>query len=148
MRYRYRPSQLSAVLLASACAAGCKAMNLEPGTQLQSSTFGLKVSPAAPDGTPIVIGSHTTIITTPQPAAAGPNLNRFEGKAGLSGATVKSTVASGPVGDQLNAAGGAAAVLYPPDAPANTAAGAPPSPALPSSPAPKPTQLGEPSADE
>lgn len=145
---RLRLSQ-AALLLSSAVAAGCKAMSLEPGTQLQSSTFGLKVSPAAPDGTPIVIGSHTTIITTPQPATAGPNLNRFEGKAGIRGATVKSTVASGPVGDQLKAAGGAAAVLHPPDAPAATfPAGAPPSPALPSSTAPMPTQLGEPSEND
>ncbi len=143
---RYRHALL--LLLFAVAVIGCKAMALEPGTQLQSSTFGLKVSPAAPDGTPIVIGSHTTIITTPQPAAAGPNLNRFEGKAGISGATVKSTVASGPVGDQLKAAGGAAAVLYPPDAPASTQAGAPPSPALPSSTAPVPTQLGEPSEND
>lgn len=87
-------------------AAGCSSIDKLPdGVQLQSSTFGVKVSPSAPDGTPFVIGSHTTIITTPQPADAGPNLNRFEGGAGVTGATVKSTVASGPVGDQLEKAG-------------------------------------------
>lgn len=132
MRYR-------ALTLALACGLaliGCKALELPPGTQLQSSTFGLKVSPSAPDGTPLIVGSHTTIITTPQPENAGPNLNRFEGTAGITGANVKSTVASGPVGEQLKAAGGAASVLHPPDAPASQPAGVPPSPALPSSPAP------------
>ncbi len=86
--------------------SGCSGLkNLPDGVQLQSSTFGVKVSPSAPDGTPFVIGSHTTIITTPQPPDAGPNLNRFEGGAGVAGATVKSTVASGAVGDQLEKAG-------------------------------------------
>lgn len=129
-------------------AIGCKMGDLQPGTQIQSSTFGMKYAPAAPDGTPFVIGSHTVILTTPQPADAGPNLNRFEGKAGISGATVKSTVASGPVGDQLKAAGGAAAVLHPPDAPGSAQSGAPPSSAPPSSPAPLTTSLGEPELDD
>lgn len=125
--------------------AGCRIPALPAGTQIQSSTFGLKVSPQAPDGTPLVVGSHTTIITTPQPADAGPNLNRFEGRAGIGGANVKSTVASGPVGEQLRIAGGAAAVLHPPDTPVSQQAGVPQSSALPSAPA---TQLGDSVADE
>ena len=109
MRPAKRPSVtawLALLAIATLAVSGCSSLDkLPPGVQLQSSTFGVKVSPSAPDGTPFVIGSHTTIITTPQPPDAGPNLNRFEGGAGVTGATVKSTVASGPVGDQLEKAG-------------------------------------------
>lgn len=85
--------------------SGCNQLkNLPPGTQIQSSTFGLRFSPGAADGTPLSLGSHTSIATLPQPADAGPNLNRFEGLAPF-GIRVKSTVATGPVGEELSAAG-------------------------------------------
>jgi len=86
-------------------AAGCNSLgDMPPGTQYQSSTFGLRIAPQAVDSAPVVFGSHTTIITTPQPPDAGPNLNRFQGQAPF--VDVKSTVASGPVGDELQKAGG------------------------------------------
>lgn len=89
--------------------SGCSSLQKIPeGSQFQSSTFGLKFAPAAPDGAPFVLGSHSLIVTTSQPPDAGPNLNRFEGAA--PGVKLKSTVATGPVGEQLNAAGGAAAI--------------------------------------
>jgi len=112
-------------------ALGCSGLaKIPPGTQLQSSTFGVKVSPQAPDGTPLVIGSHTTIITTPQPTDAGPNVNRFEGTAGLTGAKVKSTVATGPVGDELESAAPALGILHgQPPAPASIPPARPPVPA-------------------
>ena len=85
--------------------SGCSSIDKLPaGTQVQSSTFGLKVAPQAPDGTPLTLGSHSLIITTAQPNDAGPNLNRFEGRA--PGIQLRSTVATGPVGEQLQKAGG------------------------------------------
>ena len=73
---------LSTAIVIAVFSAGCNTLkSLPPGTQLQSSTFGLKFAPAAPDGTPLALGSHSTIITTAQPADAGVNLNRFEAKA-------------------------------------------------------------------
>lgn len=92
-------------------AAGCSSLDkLPPGAQLQSSTFGLKFSPQSVDGTPLTLGSHTLIITTAQPADGGPNLNRFEGQA--PGVHLKSTVATGPVGEQLQQAGGPEALRH------------------------------------
>lgn len=100
---------LALILLCVGLITGCSAVEKLPaGTQLQSSTFGLKISPQALDGTPLAIGSHTVIITTALPPDAGPNLNRFEGTA--PGASVRSTVASGPVGEQLQHAGGTQAI--------------------------------------
>lgn len=98
----------AAALLCLCFSNGCKGTaevvkSLPPGTQLQSSTFGVKVAPNAADGTPLVLGSHSTIITTAQPENA-PNINRFEGNAPF--IKVKSTIATGNVGEQLQKAGG------------------------------------------
>lgn len=91
------------------CAVGCSSLDKLPaGSQLQSSTFGVRIAPQSADGTPFTLGSHSVIITTAQPETAGPNLNRFEGQA--PGVNIRSTVASGPVGEQLKAAGGAPAI--------------------------------------
>ena len=98
-----------AVIVLAGCAGTAKvAQSLPPGSQLQSSTFGVQVSPSAVDGTTFNVGSHSTIFTTAQPKDAGVNLNRFEGKAPA--VHVKSTVASGPIGEQIKAAGGPAAL--------------------------------------
>jgi hypothetical protein len=100
---------LVGALLVLTTASGCNTLKeLPPGTQLQSSTFGVRIAPQAPDGTPLSLGSHTTIITTAQPADAGVNLNRFEGSA--PGVNVRSTVASGEIGEQIDKAGGADAL--------------------------------------
>lgn len=102
---------LGLVSIALFASSGCTAIEkLPPGAQLQSSTVGIRVSPQSLDGTPLMFGSHTAIITTSQPADAGPNLNRFEGKA--PGVNVRSTVATGAVGEQIEAAGGADALQY------------------------------------
>ena len=104
--------RLFRILFAVGCltaGCGCTAIEKLPaGAQMQSSTFGLRVSPQPIDGSPLTLGSHTTIITTAQPSDAGPNLNRFEGAA--PGVHLKSTVATGPVGEQLREMGGPDAV--------------------------------------
>ena len=93
------------------CQSAAEALKALPaGTQLQSSTTGLKFSPQAIDGVPFVFGSHTTIITTANPPDAGPNLNRFE--AITPWIHLKSTVATGPIGDEIKKAGGPAALRY------------------------------------
>lgn len=98
------------VIVLCALAIGCSSIDKLPaGTQLQSSTFGVKIAPQAVDGVPLTLGSHTTIITTAQPSAAGPNLNRFDGRA--PGVNVRSTVASGAVGEQLGKLAGSEAAL-------------------------------------
>lgn len=110
-RVRISTAGILLALVAALIAAGlsgCSARNLPEGSQLQSSTFGLKFAPQAPDGAPLILGSHSLIITTAQPPDAGPNLNRFEGRA--PGVQLRSTVATGAVGEQLEAAGGAEAI--------------------------------------
>ncbi len=95
--------------LALSLLCGCSQLEkIPPGAQIQSSTFGLKLAPQSPDGAPLTIGSHTLIITTAQPADAGPNVNRVSSDA--PGVHLRSTVATGPVGDQLQAAGGTEAI--------------------------------------
>lgn len=81
------------------------AKSLPPGFQHQSTTFGVKISPRSTD--PFVVGSQTSILTTAQPDNA-PNLNRFEGSAPW--VSVKSTVATGAVGGEIEKAGGPAAL--------------------------------------
>lgn len=99
------------LLLGLLASSGCTAIEkLPPGAQLQSSTFGVKISPQSLDGNPLTLGSHTTIITTSQPPDAGANLNRFQGSA--PGVDVRSTVATGPVGEQIEAAGGAESLQH------------------------------------
>ena len=106
------PSFRLGLIVVAACgltSAGCTAIDRLPaGAQLQSSTFGLRISPQSLDGTPFVLGSHTVVLTTSQPTDAGPNLNRFEAIA--PGLRLKTTVATGPVGEQLKAAGGVPAI--------------------------------------
>lgn len=111
MKYRFAHILIGAFLL-----AGCQALeDLPPGTQFQSSTFGLRLSPRPIDGNPLTLSSHTTVIQTPPPEDAGPSLNRAEMYAPF--VRLKTTVAAGPVGEQLEAAGGPAALeilLQPP----------------------------------
>ena len=106
--------RLSVLLLCfqfTGCQSAAEALKaLPPGTQLQSSTTGLKFSPQAVDGVPLTFGSHTSIITTANPADAGPNINRFEASAPW--IHLKSTVATGPVGDELQKAGGPEALRF------------------------------------
>lgn len=103
---------------------GCSSLDKIPaGAQVQSSTFGIKLAPDAPDGAPLTIGSHTLIITTAQPEKGGPNLNRVASDA--PGVHLRSTVATGPVGEQLKAAGGTDAInslLRPGESPERSAA--------------------------
>ena len=80
---------------------------LPAGSQYQSTTFGVKISLRSSD--PFVLGSHTAILTTAQPDNA-PNLNRFEGTAPW--VTVKSTVATGAVGSEIEKAGGPEALRF------------------------------------
>lgn len=98
----------AALIAVALLLSGCKAVAIPPGAQLQSSTFGVRIAPQDAAGVPLTLGSHTTIITTSQPADAGPNLNRFQGVA--PGVNIRSTVATGDIGQQIDAAGGAEAL--------------------------------------
>lgn len=95
---------LVAVLFILACTSCSTLESLPDGVSVQSSTLGLRFSPSSPDGTPLMLGHHSFIVNTPTPADSGPSLNRFEGSS--IGTEWKSTVASGPVGKELEAAGG------------------------------------------
>lgn len=93
---------LGALLLS---VSGCNAVEKLPeGAQFSTSTFGLRISPQPLDGNPIVFGHHSTILNTPTPPGAGPNINRHE----IAGPFThqKSTTAQGPVGSELEKAGG------------------------------------------
>lgn len=91
---------LAAVLL---ILSGCSAIEkMPPGSQVHSSSFGLKISPSDPTGTPFVLGSHNFMLNVPNEDI--PSLNRFEGSAPFS--RWKATTASGSVGDELQKAGG------------------------------------------
>lgn len=86
--------------------SGCSSLkDLPPGSNIQVSTTGVRLSPQAMDG-PFILGQSTYAVQTPTPADAGPGLNRNQVKAGLTGIEITSTVATGPVGEQINAAGG------------------------------------------
>ena len=102
----------SLIVLSCLFFSGCSSLDKIPdGTQLQSSTFGLRVAPNDPAGTPLTLGSHSTIVTTAQPPDAGPNLNRFQAEAPM-GVNIRSTVATGAVGEQLREAGGPEALQH------------------------------------
>ena len=101
----------SAIVLLTMAAAGCSTLgDLPAGSQLQSSTFGLRLSPSSIDGAPLTLGSHTFIATTAQPEGAF-NLNRFQAVAPM-GINIRSTVATGDVGEQIREAGGPEALRY------------------------------------
>ena len=87
---------------------GCSSVlkDLPAGSNVQVSTTGFRVSPQAIDG-PFIVGQSTYQLQTPTPEGSGPALNRTAVKATLTGVDIKSTVATGPVGEQIQAAGGA-----------------------------------------
>lgn len=87
--------------------SGCKAAQFPAGAQLQASSVGVEIAPQGAIGPHVTLGSRAVTITTAQPDGA-PNLNRFEVEA--PGTRLKSTVATGPVGEQLRAAGGPDAI--------------------------------------
>lgn len=99
------------VVLLAVALAGCSSVlkDLPAGSNVQVSTTGVRLSPQAIDG-PLILGQSTYILQTPTPTDAGPGLNRSEVQAGLSGVKIKSTVATGTVGEQIEAAGGAEAL--------------------------------------
>lgn len=105
---------LCLVLCGALCGCSSVLKDLPPGSNVQVSTTGVRVSPQAIDG-PLILGQSTYILQTPTPADAGPGLNRSEVQAGFSGVHIKSTVATGSVGEQIQAAGGpeALGVLLP-----------------------------------
>lgn len=106
------------LFLSALVPGGCSSLqDLPPGTQLSSASWGLKISPADPTGTPVVVGSHNFLLNVPEPGE--PALNRFEGSAPF--ARWKATTASGPIGEQMKAAGGPEALghLVAPIGPSN-----------------------------
>lgn len=116
------------IVIAASVLSGCSSVlkDLPPGSNVQVSTTGFRVSPQAIDG-PFIVGQSTYQLQTPTPEGSGPALNRTAVKATLTGVDIKSTVATGPVGEQIQAAGGAESLevlLGDPDSP-------PPSSAVP-----------------
>lgn len=94
-----------AIIAAVLCGCSSIIKDMPPGTNIQISTTGFRVAPQAVDG-PIMLGQSTVSLQTPSPPDAGPSLNRNQVRAGLTGVDVTSTVATGPVGEQIDAAGG------------------------------------------
>lgn len=90
--------------------SGCKAIELPAGAQAQASSVGIDVSPQGPIGPHVTFGSKAITITTAQPNDQ-PNLNRLAVDA--PGIKLKSTVATGSVGEQIKQAGGLETVLGP-----------------------------------
>jgi hypothetical protein len=77
--------------------------------QMQISTTGFRVAPQYLDA-PLILGQSTVSVQTPTPEGSGPGLNRNQVKAGFGGIEITSTVASGPVGAEIEKAGGAQAL--------------------------------------
>lgn len=96
-----------AVIFLMLCLSGCSSIlkDLPPGSNIQVSTTGVRISPQAVDG-PLILGNSTYLVQTPTPADSGPGLNRNQVRAGLLGVDITSTVATGTVGEQIKAAGG------------------------------------------
>jgi len=95
------------VIICGLSATGCSSVleRLPAGSNVQVSTTGVRLSPQAVDG-PLILGQSTYSLQTPTPADSGPGLNRNQVRAGLTGIDITSTVATGPVGDELRKAGG------------------------------------------
>lgn len=114
-RLKRRPSFILVVLAATAFASailfGCTGCtkntrefvkSLPPGTGMQYSVSGVQVSPESLS--PINFGTTTLAIQLPHPDGK-PVLNRYNLEAGLNGVKSTSTVASGPVGEELEKIG-------------------------------------------
>ncbi len=90
--------------------SGCKSVELPPGAQAQASSVGIDIAPQGAVGPHVTLGSKAVTITTAQPNDQ-PNLNRLAVDA--PGIKLKSTVATGSVGEQIKQAGGLETVLGP-----------------------------------
>ncbi len=95
------------IVFAATVLSGCKSFELPPGAQAQASSVGIDVAPQGPVGPHVTFGSKAITITTAQPENA-PNLNRLSVEA--PGIQVRSTVATGPVGEEIQKAGGLGAI--------------------------------------
>ncbi len=93
--------------LGLALIGGCKGIELPAGAQAQASSVGIELAPQGPIGPHLTFGSKAVTITTAQPDNA-PNLNRLAVEA--PGINLRSTVATGPVGEQVKQAGGLSAI--------------------------------------
>lgn len=128
-RLKRRPNFFLVVLTATAFASailfGCTGCtkntrefvkSLPPGTGMQYSVSGVQVSPESLS--PVNFGTTTLAIQLPHPDGK-PVLNRYNLEAGLGGVKSTSTVASGPVGEELEKIGpeGLKAILDPASAP-------------------------------
>ena len=82
--------------------AGCQ---LPEGTNMENSTVGFDFAPLGkgPNSPRLLLGSSTQHFSTPPPPDAGPVLNRSQVRAPFIDQT--STIAAGPVGEQLGQAG-------------------------------------------
>lgn len=106
-QHGYRIALWAGLAAVAFALAGCSSVlkDLPPGSNVQVSTTGVRLSPQAIDG-PVILGQSTYSLQTPTPSDSGPGLNRNQVRAGLSGIEITSTVATGPVGEQLQQAGG------------------------------------------
>ena len=74
------------IVIAASVLSGCSSVlkDLPPGSNVQVSTTGFRVSPQAIDG-PFIVGQSTYQLQTPTPEGSGPALNRTAVKATLTG---------------------------------------------------------------
>ena len=98
-------------VLVLATAAGCKSTaemlsSVEPGTAVQVQAVGVQFAPGNPMA-PFVLG-HSHIAIQKAPTGDDLLINRIDTRAGLGGVRNTGTQASGPWGEQIQAAGGQA----------------------------------------
>lgn len=106
-----RRRNLAPLILAAFCVlslVGCSSTrklveSLPDGAAIQYSLTGIQFTPESLS--PLNLGTTTLSITLPQPDGS-PGLNRYNLRASLAGVESTSTVATGPIGDQIEAAGG------------------------------------------
>jgi hypothetical protein len=94
-------------------AVGCSSTRklveaLPPGTSFQASQTGVQFSPESLS--PLNFGTSFIALQLPVPADSGVAINRSNVRATWAGVENTGTVATGPVGDQIQAAGGPAAL--------------------------------------
>jgi len=93
-----------ALALSVVFVAGCK---IADGTNVQTSGVGAVFEPlgSSPSAPRVSIGSIANSYSTPAPADAGPTLNRVGVNVRGMSIDHTATIAQGPIGEQLEAAG-------------------------------------------
>ncbi|NOX56526.1 MAG: hypothetical protein GXP27_19200 [Planctomycetes bacterium] len=95
---------LTVFFCAVLAAAGC---TIPPGANVQTSGVGLRAEPlgSAPQAPKLAIGSFSSSYSLPAPVDAGPTLNRVGVQVRGLSIDHTATIAQGPIGEQIQAAG-------------------------------------------